>query len=167
MMHHSHNVDEYGLSQDGIHFGEWADVRLDNAIGLAKIIGLNISQPLNSQTAEKLKKTLRVIRSAARLVTSEQEIISIIEKAISLNLQYGFKFPNNVSVKFFYKVSQRPDVWKTNPNYRGTSPSKKFLGNWVKGRYYKPSSEKVPRWVNDTEMYQQMNDATISMMLID
>jgi hypothetical protein len=71
MMHHSYNVDEYGLSQDGVHFGEWADVRLDNAIGLAKIIGLDITKPIRSQTAEKLKQTLRIIRSASRLATSE------------------------------------------------------------------------------------------------
>lgn len=167
MIHHSYNIDEYGLSKDDTQYGEWADVRLDNAIGLAKILGLDITKPIRSQTAEKLKQTLRIIRSASRLATSEQEIISIIENAISLNLKHGFKFPDNVSVRFFYKVSQRPEVWETNPNYKGNSPSRKFLGNFVKGRYYKPKSETVPRWINDTEMHQQMNDATISMMLID
>ena len=83
-MHHSYNAHEYGLilNPDGnsYSFGTWNNVRLDNVIGLAKLIGIDTSKDISVEDGESLINTLNIIRSAARKAKSEADILKVIEQ---------------------------------------------------------------------------------------
>ena len=159
VLHHSFNADEIGLNPDGT-FGKWNDVRLDNIIGLAKIIRGNdgkllYESPLNNNRRAVLIDTLRKIRYIARTADSEQNLLDRIYNVIH-KIDPTFS-TDGISARFFYKVSQREEILK----------EKVYKDTFIKGKYLKPESEKVKRFVDDTERFQKSNDATISLMLID
>jgi hypothetical protein len=54
---HTFNARETGLQSDG-KFGEWAEFRYDNIIGIAKYLGIDVSKQLDSTSIKKLTDVL-------------------------------------------------------------------------------------------------------------
>ena len=171
MIHHSFNVDEYGVTSDG-RLGDYAEYRFDNIIGLYKFLGNKIdkdpSNPrlnavLDDTVLNVLKDTVRVLRSIGRTAKSEFEVLNEIKTLLGTITNRQDLINKIANARFIYKVSQREE------NLRDQQLSKQgpTIGSFNKAKYLKPENEGVPRIVNDTYQEQKMNDSTISMVIYD
>lgn len=172
-MAHTFNARETGLQSDG-KFGEWAEFRYDNIIGIAKYLGIDVSKQLDSTAVKKLTDVLQEIRSiliheGVDSTTSEQDIILEINKVLT-NYNRSKALPENVSVRTIYKISQsyewlEQDLLNNQKNNSNGTPF--YNGSKNKAKYIKPTNELVDRIVDDTEQKQESVNATISIIIYD
>lgn len=171
MIHHSFNVDEYGVTSDK-RLGDYAEYRFDNVIGLYKFLGNKVNKDpnnshlnavLNDTVLNILKDSVRTLRSIGRTAKSESEIINEIKNLIRHITNKQELVDKIANARFIYKVSQREE------NLRDQQLSKNgpTIGSFNKAKYLKPENEGVPRIVNDIYQEQSSNDSTISMVIYD